>query len=154
MAETIALTGPARTPSTISSRNSPSKIANNEAITPDILKEFDEIFNSKPADGEKQDAKTAAEQEAVNKVVDGMDIFDSNEPTKPSESTTTNDDNNEEETVNDDNNEEEEDNSEESTNEDNEEEQEDEPVVKSSPPPGLDAKIMHPPEAEPSSDSQ
>lgn len=54
------------------------KIANNEAITPDILKEFDEIFNSKEPTKEETEA-----QEAANKVTDGADIFDDDaKPTK------------------------------------------------------------------------
>ena len=48
------------------------KIANNEAITPDILKEFDEIFNS-PTTEDKE--KATAEQEKANQVVEGADIF-------------------------------------------------------------------------------
>lgn len=46
------------------------KIANNEAITPDILKEFDEIFNSPtPTKAETEEQATA------NQMTDGADIF-------------------------------------------------------------------------------
>ena len=57
------------------------KIANNEAITPDILKEFDEIFNSKAPTKEETEA-----QEAANKATDGADIFDETNE-KPTQST-------------------------------------------------------------------
>ena len=61
----------------LSAKTAMRKIANNEAITPDLLQEFDSIFNSKPS--EKQDAATVAAQEEVNKVTEGADIFASDE---------------------------------------------------------------------------
>ena len=49
------------------------KIANNEAITPDILKEFDEIFNS-PSKTETEEQ--TEEQKKANEMTEGADIFD------------------------------------------------------------------------------
>lgn len=51
------------------------KIANNEAITPDILKEFDEIFNS-PSKAEQQ--AESEEQRKANEMTEGADIFNDN----------------------------------------------------------------------------
>ena len=73
------------------------KIANNEAITPDILKEFDEIFNGKP----KEDTTNSPEQQAANKVTEGADIF-SDEPTtneQPTNDTNTSEPTNEQPTI-------------------------------------------------------
>lgn len=74
----------------VSAKTAMRKIANNEAITPDLFKEFDDIFN--PKEEQKPDAATMAAQEKVNQVNDGADIFKSDEeteepqqPTKPLE---------------------------------------------------------------------
>ena len=48
------------------------KIANNEAITPDILKEFDEIFNSTSKQDKQQNNE---EQQKANEMTEGADIF-------------------------------------------------------------------------------
>ena len=61
----------------MSAKTAMRKIANNEAITPDLLQEFDSIFGAKS--DEKPDAETVAAQEAVNQVTEGADIFASDE---------------------------------------------------------------------------
>ena len=87
-----------------SAKTAMRKIANNEAITPDILKEFDEIFNNN--NDNSNDSKLSAEQEVANKVIDGIDIFDENTANKANEGEANNNDsittnaNNEEETNN------------------------------------------------------
>ena len=67
----------------MSAKTAMRKIANNEAITPDLLKEFDDIFNTEP---DKPDENMTAEQEKVNQVNDGADIF-SEQPTTITEPT-------------------------------------------------------------------
>ena len=61
------------------------RIANNEAITPDILKEFDEIFNGKP----EEDTTNSPEQQAANKITEGADIFSDDITTSTTNETTT-----------------------------------------------------------------
>lgn len=50
------------------------KIAHNEAITPDLLKQFDEIFNNNKTD-QNDSENSQKEQEQVNQMTDGADIF-------------------------------------------------------------------------------
>ena len=83
-----------------SAKTAMRKIANNEAITPDILKEFDEIFNSTSTEKKAEDAKVSAEQAVVDKVVDGIDIFEDN---SNSNSSTDDDNDNDNDNDNDDN---------------------------------------------------
>ena len=50
------------------------KIAHNEAITPDLLKQFDEIFNNNKTN-QNDSENNQKEQEQVNQMTDGADIF-------------------------------------------------------------------------------
>lgn len=56
------------------------KIAHNEAITPDLLKQFDEMFNNSKSD-QNESENNQKEQERANQMTDGADIFNDDSPT-------------------------------------------------------------------------
>lgn len=69
----------------MSAKTAMRKIANNEAITPDLLKEFDDIFGNNEEQTKADEQAKAEEQAKADQMIEGADIFDEPKQTKTDE---------------------------------------------------------------------